>query len=468
MATYIIASDTFNAVTALTLLDGDNVIVTKVISLSSSDSFGIFGSGLQHKLTILGTVAASLSAIDITAGNHTQLYIGTGGSVASASDAITLEGIATRIVNYGDIDAIGNTGIVLRVTALSTLSKGNPIPPDFVIHNYGSITADIGIQNFDGGGTIYNRGVITGVSGTAILGGTGAITLRNFGTIVGDITFGDNGSNVTNRGVIDGAINFGAGHDTVDNIGGTIVGTIDLGDGDDFYRAGATEEHVLGGAGIDMLDFSRGGAVIVSIDQSGLNGGAAANDTFNGFENVSGSQAGDIIVGNQLTNLLFGNVGNDQLSGLDGDDSLSGGTGNDILLGGAGADDLYGGDDNDTLNGGSQADLLSGGAGVDRFVFDSQALGPLAGTDTIADFSHIEKDLIDLKLIDANTKVAGNNAFEFIGAFAFHNIAGQLRAEALAAGGGYTVMGDMNGDSVADFSIIVETGKALVAADFVL
>ena len=57
----------------------------------------------------------------------------------------------------------------------------------------------------------------------------------------------------------------------------------------------------------------------------------------------------------------------------------------------------------------------------------------------------------DMSVIDANTGLAGDQAFAFIGAAAFSGVAGQLRAQ---VGGGATVVsGDLNGDSAADFAI---------------
>lgn len=85
--------------------------------------------------------------------------------------------------------------------------------------------------------------------------------------------------------------------------------------------------------------------------------------------------------------------------------------------------------------------------------------------DIVTDFSQGEGDQIDLFNIDANTPVAGNQAF-FLGGGAFTHLAGQLIQ---FSSGGYTmVQGDTNGDAVADPEMRVAGTPALVASGFVM
>jgi Ca2+-binding RTX toxin-like protein len=137
--------------------------------------------------------------------------------------------------------------------------------------------------------------------------------------------------------------------------------------------------------------------------------------------------------------------------------TLAGGSGDDALVGGAGAD---------ILHGDAGRDFLAGGAGADRFVFAAGDTGLGGSGDRINDFSHAQGDKIDLSAIDANTAVAGDQAFTFIGAGAFTGVAGQLQA---VSGGGLTaVNGDVNGDGVVDFTVVLTGAVALTAGDFVL
>lgn len=142
--------------------------------------------------------------------------------------------------------------------------------------------------------------------------------------------------------------------------------------------------------------------------------------------------------------------------------------GNDVIKGGAGLDVLYGFGGNDKITGGRGPDQLFGGAGADTFIFKSikDSTAAVSGRDTIHDFSQSQKDKIDLKAIDANTKSAGDQAFKFIGSEAFHKKAGELRYE--KRGGDTVVHGDLNGDGKADFSIELGHALALKASDFIL
>ena len=89
-----------------------------------------------------------------------------------------------------------------------------------------------------------------------------------------------------------------------------------------------------------------------------------------------------------------------------------------------------------------------------------------ANADRITDFSHAQGDRIDLAAIDANAGVAGDQAFSFIGSGLYTGVAGQLRYA--VAGSTTTIAGDLNGDSVSDFHIVLTGAIGLVAADFVL
>ena len=113
-------------------------------------------------------------------------------------------------------------------------------------------------------------------------------------------------------------------------------------------------------------------------------------------------------------------------------------------------------------------DTLTGGAGADRFVYGAVAESEVgANADRITDFNHAEGDRIDLSAIDANTAVADNQAFTFIGNAAFTHHAGELRFAVLSPGV-TAIAGDVNGDGVSDFHIQLTGTPALVAADFLL
>jgi Ca2+-binding RTX toxin-like protein len=312
--------------------------------------------------------------------------------------------------------------------------------------------------------------------------------------------------------------------DNIENLSGSNLGNDTLaGDaganklqgwgGDDVLRGAAGADVLDGGAGIDTASYYTSAAgVTVDLGAGTASGGDAAGDTLTGIENLSGSNLGN--------DTLSGNAGANKLQGWGGDDVLRGGAGADVLEGGAGIDtasyysgaagvkvDLgagtaIGGDaagdvlsgienlsgsnlgfdtltgnaganvlqgwgGNDTLVGGAGKDTLTGGAGEDVFRFT--ALGDSvvgANADLITDFSHAQADEIELSAIDANTGAAGDQAFSFIGANLYSGVAGQLRFSIV--NGVTTIAGDVNGDKVSDFHIILTGSIALVAADFVL
>jgi serralysin len=141
------------------------------------------------------------------------------------------------------------------------------------------------------------------------------------------------------------------------------------------------------------------------------------------IENAIGGSARDYLYGNDVANKLTGNGGNDVLDGAKGNDTYTGGT------------------------------------GADEF-----RISELGGNDKITDFT-TGVDKIRLSEIDANSGVAGNQAFTFIGGSAFSGAAGELRE--FTQGGDHIVAGDVNGDMVADFTINLG-GATAVVTDFFL
>jgi len=152
----------------------------------------------------------------------------------------------------------------------------------------------------------------------------------------------------------------------IDPISGqTFDVSISMGDGDDVFIGGASDESVGGNSGTDVLfgnsgtdilqggtggDSLNGGSGIdsasydeegagVTVDLStGVHAGNAAGDTLISIENLIGSSFIDVLTGDGGANALWGGSGNDSLSGGSGTDSLNGHAGNDTLTGGSGGD----------------------------------------------------------------------------------------------------------------------------------
>jgi Ca2+-binding RTX toxin-like protein len=169
---------------------------------------------------------------------------------------------------------------------------------------------------------------------------------------------------------------------------------------------------------------------------------------------LNGTTRNDTLNGASGNDSLNGQAGNDRLVGLAGNDTLSGLTGNDTLDGGLG---------NDLLIGGVGRDILTGGGGADVFRFLTLADSAVGSSrDIISAFSRVDGDRIDLATLDANSRIAGDQDFSFIGGAGFSRVAGQLRF----AGG--VLQADVNGDARADMEVAVQGVAWLSAADFIL
>lgn len=173
------------------------------------------------------------------------------------------------------------------------------------------------------------------------------------------------------------------------------------------------------------------------------------------------------LLGNWLSkdDRVVGSGVSDRLAGFAGNDTLEGGSGNDVLEGWSGNDVLLGGANNDVLAGGQGKDVLTGGAGNDRFNFNGlNHLGTSRATqDVITDFTR-GQDKIDFSGIDANTRLAGDQAFTFVSAFSANASAFQVRYS------NGVVYLNTDADNGAEYQIQL-TGSvptSLAASDFVL
>jgi Ca2+-binding RTX toxin-like protein len=263
---------------------------------------------------------------------------------------------------------------------------------------------------------------------------------------------------------------------------------IDGADGNDTITGSQGNDTISGGSGDDRLNGGQGADdyIVTGNEAEGWSSfqgydtyndrGTSGNDRIlavglgnvdiglrnfaptNGIEIIDGSGAiGTVrLLGNwEANNLNFSAVSmngvNLRIDGAGGNDTLTGSQGKDIIVGGDGADKLIGG---------LSADQLTGGKGKDQFTFLSVAdIGlPLSGQDTITDFIS-GQDLVDLMSIDANTLIAGNQAFAYIGSAAFGGQAGQLR---FSSG---LLAGDTNGDQVSDFELLLTNVTILKTTD---
>lgn len=116
---------------------------------------------------------------------------------------------------------------------------------------------------------------------------------------------------------------------------------------------------------------------------------------------------------------------------------------------------------------GGGLDSVSGRGGTDLFRLMPAAVGPAAGnTTTLEDFSPVAGEFVDLSAIDAIAGTLANDPFSFIGTAPFGGVAGQLRWQ--DEGTMKRVQGDVNGDALADVTLLVRTTTPPDAAWFAL
>lgn len=181
-------------------------------------------------------------------------------------------------------------------------------------------------------------------------------------------------------------------------------------------------------------------------------------------------------------NTVYGTTKNDALIGYNNQDNLSAGAGNDILFnlslsskgsvtldGGAGNDNIIDNGASNTIIGGLGVDILNGDEGNDIYKFltikDSgitSATADVIGDGALGDGDCVwnSGDRIDLSAIDANAKIANDQAFAFWTSASANSVWFDSNTS--------TVFADATGDNKADFALVVIGVSSLSAADFIL
>lgn len=114
--------------------------------------------------------------------------------------------------------------------------------------------------------------------------------------------------------------------------------------GKDTIAGGKGDDILFGGTGADLLDDSGAGAAVVVNLAAGISTGSGL-DVVSEFENVVGSDFGDILSGDAGPNRVLGGPGIDEIAGQEGDDFMNGGRGKDDVDGGPDTDTCVRGPD---------------------------------------------------------------------------------------------------------------------------
>ncbi|MAP93786.1 MAG: hypothetical protein CMK07_02440 [Ponticaulis sp.] len=487
--------------TLVNMAEGDRVFVRDDVELISTSGTAIQGANIsQASVDVEGFVYGTWGGIELyDTGTNYLIYnvtIGQTGRVIAQNTAVNLNGNEeysgrASITNEGTLESYGSVAVQSEdmtdftldnsglIQAMSAASLGTLAvwASRISITNSGRI-----VSNADNGQAIYTSATaLTGRTAgdpltivnsgeiiaqrQAIYSSEGTDFIDNQGYIVGDIGIGFGeltiGYNDTliNAGWITGDVMMGAGDDELIGQRGAIIGTIDAGAGDDVIKSGIEDDFIIGGEGADEI-WGGAGVDTASYEDSvdgvrvSLNAGRgwyghAQGDALHEIENLIGSDRQDTLIGNSAANMLEGGNADDILSAFGGDDTLFGGNGEDNILGGNG---------NDYISGDRHQDRLTGGAGEDIFAFLNILDSGPANTerDNITDFTQ-GQDLIDLtELGDL-----------FFGGTAFSGAAGEIIYYHVAGGTRTVVEIDTDGDSVADFGILLSNAAhTMTAADF--
>ncbi len=298
----------------------------------------------------------------------------------------------------------------------------------------------------------------------------------------------------------------GSGNDKLRGAAGIANTLIGAGGNDTLIGSGGGD-HYIGGRGIDTVNYSASGSLVIVDLLTGTGSGAANNDTFATIEIVIGTQFGDQLFGNGGANRLYGGLGADIIEGGAGADLLDGGAGvdtvsfehastavrvnlgtfaeqntagggfdriarfenvtgssfGDTLVGNAGENELDGGAGDDSLSGGKGLDTLTGGLGADRFMFNTS----FGAADVITDFeASIDHIVLDNDIYTAIGAAGALDASKFVTGAAALDANDRIVYDSTT---GYIIYDSNGSDAGGTHNVAyVGIGLALSASDFVI
>ena len=262
--------------TAVAFGDGDDQfqqwqtgVTNGVVDGGAGTDTLVFGNNGMDAVTLdLTTISAGFINFE----NNQLLDMGGGTTLTGTSgDSFDVLG--------GDITLDGTLMDTLSIEGAGSLS----VTGNGAVDVASGAGVDVNVDDF----TISNAGTIRSADGAAIDGG------------------GANALSVSNSGLIEGgageAVSFGAGSDQFEQaMGGSIIGDVNLGGGDDTFILGSTASSIAG-----VVDGGMGA-------DTALLGGTLDADNFTGFENftlgtmsdlrISGDRTldGDVVIGGNV------------------------------------------------------------------------------------------------------------------------------------------------------------------------
>ena len=397
----------------------DNGLGADVNATALTEINGV-AAGIGTPITLTSGALLTLNADGTFSYDPNGAFEALGGAASGASN-ITATDSFTYTANGG--------GVGVVTVTVNGVDTGH----DFLIGTAGADIISAGIGNDIVNGLDGDDSLSGGAGGDILNGGLGADTLN--GDDGADKLNGDDGADILNGGAGNDLIKGGAGDDQLNG-----------GDGADNLDGGTGADAMDGGAGNDLYYIDSAGDTVTEA----VNGGfdiVRSTISYVMADNLEGLQlqgGGDIDgTGNALANTITGN------------------SGANVLIGGAGADVLDGGGGDDTLIGGLDRDRMTGGDGADTFVITGESITPASGgqplqIDFILDATFADGDRVDLSAIDANSGLAGDQAFVFVDGFTRE--AGQAVLFYTASQDTTTLRLDVDGDGRADYQMVL-TGQ---------
>lgn len=507
----IVTALTPYTLTDLTVMDGTDVIVSVELQ---SDSLRVvtpaliveIGATIPGNLGALAqavfgtnptlgtstlemiTQALAIESLLITSGTGTELVNITGISNISDPLVIILDGItlpAGTPILY-DLAALGTAltasdigSLIIGTVGLDTLTGGagddwilglagddqiaGQDGNDRIMGDDGNDTISGGAGNDFIGGGAGNDLIYTGDGSNTFFGGYGYDTIHGgadddviHGSAGRNVMLGNDGTDLIQAGNAGDFMGGGAGNDTLR--GGDGADTIYAGMGNDFVGAGAGNDVIYGSAGSNIIyaglgnDTVQGGTGSDTIIGGGGRNRLLGND---GNDLIYTASSGDFAAGGNGNDTVYGSSGNDTIYAGAGNDLIGGGGGSDVIYAGAGSNRIWGGSGNDRIIAGLGRDVMIGGSGADVIVFVSSAsIGIGASRDVITDFNAGVDD-IDLtglgQTFNGSAGLIGGGTASF-----FYHAASGL------------VIGDQNGDGIADWVIELTGAPAVTNEDFLL
>ena len=402
--------------------------------------YGVSMQGTGNALTIAGQVTGDTAI-------RMDQFNGFGGSTVSVLDGGIVSGNFYGVHMSGDYNTVLNDGSISGEWTI--LIEGDQSS----IVNTGTILSDfvaVALTTTGGTTSLVNQGVISSPFFAINCFGVAADKVVNQGTIIGRIDLGEGNDRLVNNGAIAGLVWLGVDDDVYDGRLGTI-------DGDVSGEVG--NDRLLGGVGAETLD------------------GGIGNDTLRGFG------GDDSYWVNSLSDFVseVGGTGEDTITttvsldlfatNLRGDIenvTLAAGMGNLNAFGDGLDNGLTGNEAANTLDGRAGADHLTGLAGNDVYVVDNPG-------DVVDEAAGSGYDIVRSSItfsLAASTQVlglveridlTGSAAISATGNASANAITGNVAANLLTGAGGadtfrfVTALNAGNADTITDFDVATDS-----------